>query len=46
MHYLSGVDRQAGFLSHDDTVDNLTLFAREVMPKLRDYRQPDAVAAE
>jgi alkanesulfonate monooxygenase SsuD/methylene tetrahydromethanopterin reductase-like flavin-dependent oxidoreductase (luciferase family) len=30
----------AGFLSHEDTVDNLTLFAREVLPRLKDYRQP------
>src|SRR5581483_1026341 len=31
----------AGFLSHEDTVDNLTLFANEVMPRLRAYKQPD-----
>jgi alkanesulfonate monooxygenase SsuD/methylene tetrahydromethanopterin reductase-like flavin-dependent oxidoreductase (luciferase family) len=35
----------AGFMPHEDTVDNLTLFAREVMPRLRDYRQPNAAAA-
>ena len=35
----------AGFLSHLDTIDNLTLFAREVLPRLREYRQPDAEAA-
>jgi len=31
---------QAGFLSHADTVDNLTLFAKEVLPRLKDYKQP------
>ena len=36
---------QAGFLSHEDTVDNLTLFAREVLPRLKKYKQPDAEAA-
>jgi alkanesulfonate monooxygenase SsuD/methylene tetrahydromethanopterin reductase-like flavin-dependent oxidoreductase (luciferase family) len=30
----------AGFLSHEDTVDNLTLFAKEVLPRLREYKQP------
>ena len=35
----------AGFLSHAQTVDNLTLFAREVLPRLKAYRQPDAEAA-
>jgi alkanesulfonate monooxygenase SsuD/methylene tetrahydromethanopterin reductase-like flavin-dependent oxidoreductase (luciferase family) len=34
----------AGSLSHEDTVDNLTLFAREVLPRLKDYRQPRAEA--
>ncbi len=34
----------AGSLSHDETVDNLTLFAREVLPRLREYRQPRAEA--
>jgi len=34
----------AGFLSHEDTVDNLTLFAREVLPRLKEYRQPTAAA--
>ena len=33
---------QAGFLSHEDTVDNLTLFAHEVLPRLKKYKQPDA----
>ena len=36
---------QAGFLSHEDTVDNLTLFAREVLPRLKTYKQPDAEVA-
>jgi hypothetical protein len=36
---------QAGFLTHEQTVDNLTLFAREVLPRLQAYRQPDAEAA-
>ncbi len=29
---------QAGELSHEDTADNLTLFAREVMPRLKERR--------
>lgn len=29
---------QAGFLNHADTCDSLTLFAREVLPRLRDYK--------
>ena len=29
----------AGSLSHEDTVDNLTLFAKEVLPRLKEYRQ-------
>ena len=36
---------QAGFLTHEQTVDNLTLFAREVLPRLKAYQQPDAEAA-
>jgi alkanesulfonate monooxygenase SsuD/methylene tetrahydromethanopterin reductase-like flavin-dependent oxidoreductase (luciferase family) len=35
---------QAGELTHAQTVDNLTLFAREVLPRLKTYRQPDAEA--
>ena len=31
----------AGFLSHEDTVSNLTIFANEVMPRLKAYKQPD-----
>jgi alkanesulfonate monooxygenase SsuD/methylene tetrahydromethanopterin reductase-like flavin-dependent oxidoreductase (luciferase family) len=34
----------AGFLSHEDTVDNLRLVAREVYPRLKAYKQPDAEA--
>ena len=30
----------AGFLGHEDTVDNLTLFAKEVLPRLQEYKQP------
>jgi len=39
---------QGGFLDHQDTVANITLFAREVMPRLRELnREPQkAVAAE
>jgi hypothetical protein len=32
----------AGFLSHEDTVSNLTMFAQEVLPRLKEYRQPVA----
>ena len=32
----------AGFLSHEDTADNLTLFAKEVLPRLKEYKQPVA----
>jgi hypothetical protein len=35
---------QAGFLSHADTVDSLTIMAKEIMPRLKEYKQP--VAAE
>jgi alkanesulfonate monooxygenase SsuD/methylene tetrahydromethanopterin reductase-like flavin-dependent oxidoreductase (luciferase family) len=31
----------AGFLSHEDTVSNLTIFAKEVMPRLKTYKQPE-----
>jgi hypothetical protein len=34
-----------GELSHAQTIDNLTLFAAEVLPRLKAYRQPDAEAA-
>ena len=35
----------AGFMSHEDTAANLTLFAKEVLPRLQEYRQPTARAA-
>ena len=35
----------AGSLSHEDTVDNLTLFAKEVLPRLKEYKQPQAEVA-
>jgi alkanesulfonate monooxygenase SsuD/methylene tetrahydromethanopterin reductase-like flavin-dependent oxidoreductase (luciferase family) len=34
----------AGFLTHEQTIDNLTLFAREVLPRLKAWQQPDAEA--
>ncbi len=34
----------AGPMSHADTVDNLTLFATEVLPRLKAYQQPRAEA--
>ena len=30
----------AGFLSHEDTVDSLTIFSKEVLPRLKEYKQP------
>jgi hypothetical protein len=36
---------QAGFLTHEQTIDNFELFAREVYPRLKAYQQPDAEAA-
>ena len=36
---------QAGAMSHADTVDNLTLFSKEVLPRLREYKQPVAEMA-
>ena len=32
----------AGSMTHSDTVSNLTLFAREVLPRLAEIQQPDA----
>jgi alkanesulfonate monooxygenase SsuD/methylene tetrahydromethanopterin reductase-like flavin-dependent oxidoreductase (luciferase family) len=32
----------AGPMSHADTVDNLTLFAKEVLPRLTQYKEPTA----
>jgi alkanesulfonate monooxygenase SsuD/methylene tetrahydromethanopterin reductase-like flavin-dependent oxidoreductase (luciferase family) len=37
---------QAGTMSHEDTTDSLTLFAREVMPRLEDYHAARRMAAE
>jgi alkanesulfonate monooxygenase SsuD/methylene tetrahydromethanopterin reductase-like flavin-dependent oxidoreductase (luciferase family) len=34
----------AGPMQHDDVVDNLTLFAREVYPRLKALKQADARA--
>jgi alkanesulfonate monooxygenase SsuD/methylene tetrahydromethanopterin reductase-like flavin-dependent oxidoreductase (luciferase family) len=34
----------AGPMSHEDTVDNLTLFATQVLPRLKAYEQPRAEA--
>jgi hypothetical protein len=31
---------QGGFLDHADTVANITLFAKEVMPRLRELNAP------
>ena len=38
----------AGYLTHEQTIDNLSLFAREVYPRLKAWKQPDAeqIAAE
>jgi hypothetical protein len=35
----------AGPMSHADTVENLTLFAKEVYPRLKEYKQPVAAAS-
>jgi alkanesulfonate monooxygenase SsuD/methylene tetrahydromethanopterin reductase-like flavin-dependent oxidoreductase (luciferase family) len=35
----------AGFMSHADTIDNLNLVAGEVMPRLKDWKQPVAQTA-
>jgi hypothetical protein len=35
----------AGSMSHADTVENLTLFAKEVFPRLKEYKQPVATAS-
>jgi hypothetical protein len=31
---------QAGHLNHKDTVDSLTVLAKEIMPRLKEYKQP------
>jgi alkanesulfonate monooxygenase SsuD/methylene tetrahydromethanopterin reductase-like flavin-dependent oxidoreductase (luciferase family) len=36
----------AGTMSHEDTVDSLTLFAKEVMPRLEEYYATRRLAAE
>ena len=36
---------QAGYLNHEDTADNLTLFAKEVLPRLQQWKQPVAEVA-
>lgn len=35
----------AGPMTHDDTVANLTLFSKEVLPRLKEFRQPEPAAA-
>jgi alkanesulfonate monooxygenase SsuD/methylene tetrahydromethanopterin reductase-like flavin-dependent oxidoreductase (luciferase family) len=35
----------AGFMSHADTIDNLNLVADEVLPRLKDWKQPVAQTA-
>jgi hypothetical protein len=32
-------------MNHEDTVANLTLLAKEVLPRLKEYRQPNEAAA-
>ena len=36
---------QGGEITHAQTVDNLTPFAREAYPRLKDWKQPDAEEA-
>ncbi|MDB5406848.1 MAG: flavin-dependent oxidoreductase, methylene-tetrahydromethanopterin reductase [Rhodospirillales bacterium] len=36
---------QAAWLSHEDTVASMTLFAKEVLPRLQSYRVADSAAA-
>jgi hypothetical protein len=35
---------QGGHLGHAETADQLTLVAKEVMPRLKEYKQPAAAA--
>jgi alkanesulfonate monooxygenase SsuD/methylene tetrahydromethanopterin reductase-like flavin-dependent oxidoreductase (luciferase family) len=35
----------AGFLTHEDTVSNLAIFSKEVMPRLKAYKQPEPETA-
>jgi alkanesulfonate monooxygenase SsuD/methylene tetrahydromethanopterin reductase-like flavin-dependent oxidoreductase (luciferase family) len=39
------VQFQAGALGHEDTVSNLTMFAREVLPRLKEYQPKERAAA-
>jgi len=36
---------QAGQMGHQDTVESMTLFAREVMPRLQDFHAAAQLAA-
>ena len=36
---------QAGQMGHEDTVESMTLFAREVMPRLQDFHAAAQLAA-
>jgi hypothetical protein len=36
---------QAGAMDHNDTVDSMTLFAREVMPRLEEFHAAAQLAA-
>ena len=45
MEYTGGLGNllvmaQAGHLNHKDTVDSLTVLAKEIMPRLKEYKQP------
>jgi alkanesulfonate monooxygenase SsuD/methylene tetrahydromethanopterin reductase-like flavin-dependent oxidoreductase (luciferase family) len=35
----------AGGMTHEETVKNLTLFGKEVLPRLKEFRQPEPAAA-
>lgn len=35
----------AGGMTHEETVKNLSLFGKEVLPRLKEFRQPEAAAA-
>jgi alkanesulfonate monooxygenase SsuD/methylene tetrahydromethanopterin reductase-like flavin-dependent oxidoreductase (luciferase family) len=37
---------QGGFLSHEDTIKNLALFSREVLPQIQDLKMPQDAAFE
>ena len=36
---------QAGHMDHKDTVENMTLFSREVLPRLEDFHASAQLAA-